>query len=31
MIRRRNKLNFIQFIPNVESITALKIFCETEL
>jgi hypothetical protein len=29
--KKKNQAEFIQFIPNVESIIALNIFCETQL
>lgn len=29
--KKRNQAEFIQFIPNVESIIVLNIFCETKL
>jgi hypothetical protein len=29
--KKKNQAEFIQFIPNVESIIVLNIFCETQL
>jgi hypothetical protein len=29
--KKKNQAEFIQFIPNIESIIALKIFCKTKL